>query len=146
MPKVNNTTANLEVYFSGKLRRKKKFDAKHICEQYVVFREFCAENVVEENHAQVFKGEPVDFKIKKYRPYVLGEWLEFLEVTESMWHNWAKDEELAEIVERINKNIKTQKEIGGLTGQFTASLVSQTIGLKTAVEQTNYDGQFLFEF
>lgn len=142
MPRVTNKNAAVKPYFSVKKSRKTKFSEKTIREQFDCYTSYIRDNPVLSRRTDLVKGVPVEYYVKKYRPFLKNDWCRFLGIHTSTWLNWEQNEKLRETVEEINEVIEDQKLIGAYVNEFNASIASQDLGLKTAIEQTNYDGDY----
>lgn len=142
MPVVVNKNTAIQPYFSVKKPRKKKFAEKIIREQFDRYITYIRDNPIFSVRTELVKGVPVEYHLKKFRPFLKSDWCRFLGVHVSTWSRWEDDQALKETVQEINTVIDDQKLIGAYVNEFNASIASQELGLKTAIEQTNYDGDF----
>lgn len=124
------------------LKDRRKYDAAGLWSKWYEYVAYVNATPVPIPKQSLYKGDVVHYQDVKYRPYVKSEFLRFAAISEKTWRNYKKSEKLAEVIEEIENIIYEQKLIGAYVNHFNATIVAQDLGMKTAVEQTNRDGNY----
>lgn len=76
-------------------------------------------------------------KIPTQRPYTLGGLQIFIGCTDQTWINYRSRQGFLEVMEEIEKVIRTQKFEGAAVGAFNANIIARDLGLKEQTESKN---------
>lgn len=121
---------------------RKKFEYPgEIWEAAVEYFEYVTENPLHETKSYSFKGSTHTGQIPKMRPFTIRGLCLFLEITEPSWYNYKSRAEYADIMQRIEDVIDTQKFEGAAADLLNPMIISRDLGLKEASEISGPGGR-----
>lgn len=91
--------------------------------------EWVEENPLWEHKVTQYQGVPVSMEVPKLRAMTILGLCNFLGIGRRIWNYWQDDEDLKDIVEKIEGIIYEQKFAGAAADLFNANIIAREIGL-----------------
>ena len=99
---------------------------KEACEEYFQWVE---ENPLWENKATQYQGAQVDMPVAKMRAMTIDGLCIFLDIDDSTWQRWRKDDDFCGVVEWADRVIRHQKFSGAAADLLNANIIARDLGL-----------------
>lgn len=113
--------------------RKKLFAGPDVLwEACCKYFEWVEDNPLYEMKSYQYQGTTIQDKLEKMRAMTIGGLCLFLDIGHRTWNRWREDEDLCQVITRVEQVIYTQKFAGAAAGLLNANIIARDLELRDA--------------